>query len=70
MENLCIPHIEMERRMFVLEPLCQIAPYAVHPVSGRRVQELRQALSLEGDWEDKSRIEGTEKNSTNARKGF
>ncbi len=43
-ENLCIPHIEMERRMFVLEPLCQIAPYAVHPLSGRRVQELRQAL--------------------------
>ncbi len=43
-ESLCIPHIEMERRMFVLEPLCEIAPYAVHPLSGKRVRELRQTM--------------------------
>ena len=43
-ENLCIPHIEMENRMFVLEPLCEIAPYVVHPVSGRRIRELKRAL--------------------------
>lgn len=43
-ENLCIPHIEMEKRMFVLEPLCEIAPYVVHPVSGRRIRELKRAL--------------------------
>lgn len=43
-DDLCIPHIEMENRMFVLEPLCEIAPYAVHPVSGRRVQELKREL--------------------------
>lgn len=43
-ENLCIPHIEMESRMFVLEPLCEIAPYAVHPVSGKRILELKRTL--------------------------
>lgn len=43
-ENLCIPHIEMENRMFVLEPLCEIAPYILHPVSGKRVIELKREL--------------------------
>lgn len=46
-ENLCIPHIEMENRMFVLKPLCEIAPYAVHPLSGRRVRELKMALEMD-----------------------
>lgn len=40
-ENLVIPHIEMANRMFVLEPLCEIAPYAVHPVFHRTVLELK-----------------------------
>ena len=30
-ENLKIPHAEMARRSFVLEPLCEIAPFAYHP---------------------------------------
>lgn len=33
-ENLIIPHADMENRTFVLEPLCEIAPYLRHPVSG------------------------------------
>lgn len=37
---LTIPHKEMAKREFVLEPLCEIAPYALHPVSGKRVEEL------------------------------
>ncbi len=39
-ELLTIPHREMTKRRFVLEPLCEIAPYAVHPVTGKRVLEL------------------------------
>lgn len=39
-EELHIPHIEMYKRDFVLKPLCQIAPYARHPVYNRTAAEL------------------------------
>ena len=39
-EDLHIPHIEMYKRDFVLKPLCQIAPYARHPVYNRTAAEL------------------------------
>lgn len=39
-EELHIPHIEMCKRDFVLKPLCQIAPYARHPVYNRTAAEL------------------------------
>lgn len=38
--ELHIPHIEMYKRDFVLKPLCQIAPYARHPVYNRTAAEL------------------------------
>lgn len=38
--DLHIPHIEMQKRDFVLEPLAQIAPYARHPVYQRTVSQL------------------------------
>lgn len=43
-EKLIIPHKEMANRMFVLEPLCEIAPYVRHPVFHKTVLELKEML--------------------------
>lgn len=42
--QLQIPHIEMHKREFVLAPLCEIAPYYMHPVRRQTVRELLDAL--------------------------
>ena len=42
--GLTLPHPELHRRRFVLEPLCEIAPDARDPRSGRRAAELLQEL--------------------------
>lgn len=43
-EELTIPHKEMHLRRFVLDPLCEIAPYARHPVYNCTIQELLERL--------------------------
>jgi 2-amino-4-hydroxy-6-hydroxymethyldihydropteridine diphosphokinase len=42
--GLTIPHPEMERRAFVLTPLAEIAPEAIHPTAGKSIAELASQL--------------------------
>ncbi|MBM6751934.1 2-amino-4-hydroxy-6-hydroxymethyldihydropteridine diphosphokinase [Mediterraneibacter glycyrrhizinilyticus] len=44
-DDLCIPHVEMHKRKFVLEPLAEIAPYKRHPVYGKTVKEMLAELA-------------------------
>ncbi len=41
---LCIPHVDMLNRRFVMEPLNQIAPGFLHPVEGKRIGQLFNAV--------------------------
>ncbi|MCM8710926.1 2-amino-4-hydroxy-6-hydroxymethyldihydropteridine diphosphokinase [Clostridium sp. SYSU_GA19001] len=43
-EEIVIPHPRMHERMFVLEPLCEIAPYVIHPILDKRIYELKELL--------------------------
>ena len=42
--ELCIPHVDMQNRDFVLKPLKQIAPYKRHPGTLKTVTEMEQDL--------------------------
>lgn len=39
-QGLTVPHPDMHNRRFVLEPLAELAPEAVHPVLGVKVAEI------------------------------
>lgn len=44
-KELMIPHPEIAKRDFVLIPLCELAEFMVHPVSGKRMKELLEELT-------------------------
>lgn len=46
-EKITVPHIDMHNRDFVLKPLCQIAPYAIHNVFNKSVMEMYLELKKE-----------------------
>jgi 2-amino-4-hydroxy-6-hydroxymethyldihydropteridine diphosphokinase len=45
--KLEVPHPRMEQRRFVLEPLCELAPDARHPITRQTIRELLAAAPPE-----------------------
>lgn len=38
--DLVIPHPEMTKRLFVMEPLCDLIPFGLHPMTGERFVDI------------------------------
>ena len=43
-ENLIIPHPRLHERMFVLKPLCDLAPDFIHPIEKKSCLEIAEKL--------------------------
>ncbi|PID82970.1 MAG: 2-amino-4-hydroxy-6-hydroxymethyldihydropteridine diphosphokinase [Clostridiales bacterium] len=54
-ERLTLPHPEIQKRMFVLEPLCDIEEDFIHPILNKTMKELKIELELNNylEWLEK-----------------
>jgi 2-amino-4-hydroxy-6-hydroxymethyldihydropteridine diphosphokinase len=43
--GLQVPHLQLHTRRFVLEPVCELSPFAIHPVFGKTMRELLSAVA-------------------------
>ncbi|MFL0250584.1 2-amino-4-hydroxy-6-hydroxymethyldihydropteridine diphosphokinase [Clostridium neuense] len=43
-EHILVPHPRMHERLFVLEPLCDIAPYKMHPLLNERIIDIKNKI--------------------------
>lgn len=44
-DDFVVPHIEMHKRQFVLDPLSEIAPHKIHPLHKKSVIQLKEELN-------------------------
>ena len=44
LDEIILPHPRMQERMFVLEPLCDIAPYVIHPILNKPIIQIKASL--------------------------
>ncbi|MGK0469358.1 2-amino-4-hydroxy-6-hydroxymethyldihydropteridine diphosphokinase [Clostridium sp.] len=44
LDEIMLPHPRMQERMFVLEPLCDIAPYVMHPILNKPIIQIKEEI--------------------------
>lgn len=68
--DLTIPHALMHERLFVLEPLKQIAPHVIHPMFDRTISELFEDKKAEGAENYDDRFQGFERSKRGLTEDF
>ncbi|MBU3183783.1 2-amino-4-hydroxy-6-hydroxymethyldihydropteridine diphosphokinase [Clostridium estertheticum] len=47
MEEIILPHPRMHERMFVIEPMCDIAPYVLHPILNKTMIQIKEEIKAQ-----------------------